>query len=186
MARGFVRIPLGKQLSFPKFCPFTGTANPRKSVTVRHPRFRWRVPIPILGSLWSQPTTRVRFPASPLKVNIDLALKVMMGMAAACIIGAVLLHRFADAFRDDMPPVPAGQSRNYDSGLGKILLVALGVYFICKILSIINLRAVQIIEREGGVVEVSFNHVDYARELSARNELICHDLPFKKRRARRL
>lgn len=187
MPKAYVRLPLsgGSRLIFPKFCPFTGSANPRQLVPVRHPRFGLRIPIPILGSIWANRTTRIYFPASYIIAAID----ILMAAIGILIWLLLFLTRFFGsmfAAQSDEVTRIAGRSGQSDGiYFLKAALIVLGIFIACKIIRIINLRAVKIISVDGYSAEVCFKDENYARKLCALNELVCHDRPFKVRQAER-
>lgn len=184
MARAYVRIPLGARLSFPGSCPFTGAQLARKRVTIWYPKFGFRIPIPILGSIWAEPKVRMRFPASTAKALTESFLR----LAGILLIIVLVLSNLMARTRGDQQTTSSqgltGTSADPAETWIKVFLISIVLYLALKGLRILNLRAVQIIGRDGNLVEVSFRQADFAREFCELNQLTCHPEPFQSRQRR--
>jgi hypothetical protein len=185
MGSSYVRIGLGPRLKYPKLCPFTGTVNPRKFVTVRYPRLGLRIPIPILGSLWEERTVGLRFKASGTKAAIDMGLKAVTVVSGVILFFTHFLSKmWQAAIENEHYRVPVS-SQSDGSGIVIGIFLVIGIYLVSKILRAVNLQAVKIMNRDGNLVEVRFNRADYAKEFCELNGLVCHTRPFKERQAER-
>ena len=189
MALAYVTIPLQRRLEFPDSCPFTGSPKPHRHVMIVYPRIRWRLPIPFIGSLLRTPVTRLRIPASSSTANIDR----WLGRLTLLFVGVVLIvHFFGNILfvttaQNDFAPAPVQVAeRNGSQPMWLwLFLGGIGLYWICKLLSIFNLRAVSIVQRGSASAELCFKRVEYAREFSQLNQLACHDRSLKARHADR-
>jgi hypothetical protein len=181
MAKCYVRVPLGLRLSFPNLCPFTGIPNPPARVTVRYPRVGFRIPIPLLGTVWAKPTTRIRFPCSRLKGSIDNCLGVLGILIWVVFLISGIIGETAAKEGEEFWRI-TGRELNRDSiNWTRIVLITLCLAILLKVLRVANLRAVRILGRDAFSAELCFRREDYARQFCALDELSYHDHPCRER-----
>ena len=147
------------------------------------------MPIPFLGSLWTKPVTRLRWPASSGKAKIDKALRATGTILAVLLVIAYLISRgyTNSAPQNEFAPV-TDQPRQLDHFVTMLLIVlitVIGIYWLAGILRILNVNAVTIVHRDDVSAELCFKREDYAREFCALNELTCHDRSSAQRKKER-
>src|SRR5262245_10865482 len=110
MANAYVRVPLHARLSFPDVCPFSGSPNPPSKVTIRYPRFGFRIPIPILGAIWATPPTRLRFPSSSFRGQLDKFLSVFGFLLGLAIVVIVAVGKAVNASDEEISRATGGRT----------------------------------------------------------------------------
>ncbi|MGC3960264.1 MAG: hypothetical protein QM813_20750 [Verrucomicrobiota bacterium] len=181
----YIRLPLRRELNFPKICPFSGKPNPTGFVHIRHPAFQWKMPIPFIAGLWKKPVTRVRFPAASSRTLIDQSLKhLTIGLWAVLIVGKFVGRIFLT--RDEVA-TEFGLIHKPPKDTDMVIWFVLGalvITVICSLIRAANVSAVKIIDADHTMAELCFDHHAYAKEFAELNQLRWHDKPFKQRYAR--
>lgn len=174
MAKAFVRIPFNRGLEFPPRCPFTGQANPTRSVVIWYPCWRWRIPVPVLEWLWWEPTARFRLPAAFRVAIIESILKyckIVMWLAVALVMYLSIVYQLGHE-NEGTSPLP----RWY-----WLLSIGLAGSTILKFCQLQNHRAVRIADADGMSLELGFANEQFAKEFATLNNFICKPEPFKQR-----
>ncbi len=182
MAVHFIRIPLSKQLSFPDVCPFSGKAQPRRTVRIWHPAFQLVPPIPIIAALWRKPVTRVPMPTVRIRAWVDKALRWLAAIVTVVAVGALLFGKFF--LRPEQPRGVVVPNDGADAATWRLVLFVFGGFACAFLLTLarrFNLRAVRIIDAEPGMAELQFTDEAYARRFAELNGFVCHERPFKER-----
>ena len=186
MAKAFVRIPFNRGLEFPPECPFSGRPVAGKSVFVWYPRWRFRIPVPVLEWFWLEPTSRFRLPASAWVAHTDRALR--LALVALWLAIAVLIFK-TDIYRPrHTPRAPVRPTAADTAGRPKawvwLLPAGFGLSALVKVIRLANLRAVEIVAADGMSVELCFQREDFAKAFAERNHFICKPESFRERSRR--
>lgn len=186
MGKTFVRIPFNRGLEFPPECPFSGRPVASKSVFLWYPRWRFRIPVPVLEWFWHEPTSRFRLPASAWVANTDRALRlalVVMWLAIAVMIFKADIYRPRGAPQAQSRP-PADHTTERSKAWVWLLPAGYGLSALIKALRLANLRTVEIVAADGMSVELCFRREDFAKAFAERNHFVCKPESFRERSRR--